>query len=272
MRRWEFHAGSGWQMSQVLGLGAEKVDHVFRRKLRQAILEEWKRLAGRHVDPKRLERYIKGMNVTQAGHKINLVLSGWDAVRVERGWAPSQQMGGDLTDGLDTYDGTEKDLRPSVLGGLSRRVIKFDFAKNANQLIDEYREASMQRYTTKAVSKQLVAAGIDHYSQEIRKLKFSPRGGPYTSPSKEFEFDGSTFRVPLPKLKWKHKSSIYSNIVRTVKADGKRGWVYSIFRMMVADGQKGLWMTRGTPPSNIFEKLLVRLPDIVQTLLEDQRP
>jgi hypothetical protein len=273
MKRWRYSGGNITAYSETIVLKAWDEDEIVKR-LRTAISKEWNALITAHVPPSHQEVYRKGMSIQPDGGEIVMRLQGFDAVKADVGWAPAQEPGGSLKDGLRTYDGSEKDMRPSVLGGAKQKIIRFDLAKSAQQVGDDYKKALTTVMMAGGISKAHVKNETDYYRMALLRLK--PPPGDTNAKGHDrvggvladvyVDSKGMKFKYVMPKMLEKHRSSVHARITRTVKADGKRGWLYSIFRTMTSD-RDDRWHTAGTPPSNVLDRLEKRLPAIVKVAM-----
>lgn len=81
------------------------------------------------------QAYLKGIEEpTVDKGKITLRLRGFEAVKVERGWAPPQTRGGNMADGIGTYTGRPMDMRPLLLySGSSPQSATHDTYKSSGK-------------------------------------------------------------------------------------------------------------------------------------------
>lgn len=90
------------------------------RRLKQRILDEWRRLAAANIkNPTMLARFQKSMRVVKTredhtGMLVELALDTMWGRALEFGWAP---FGTSFEDGIGRYDGGYHDLRPFMLTG-----------------------------------------------------------------------------------------------------------------------------------------------------------
>lgn len=232
------------------------------RKLLQAVRAEWDTLIRRHVAPSRQNDYRKGMRSSLAGGQLTLTLHGFDAVKADKGWAPAQIVSGTAEDGLNAglgeYDGTPKDMRPSVLRGRSSRVIKFDLPKSSQELVQDFQKGMLKKLMANANTMRKAQQAQAQTNRAT--LVFSRRLG-------SLAVGSDAGAVDLPKHKPFHKVPLMHRITRTVNADGKRGWLFSIFRTM-SNKRDERWFTAGTPPSNVLDRLEKSIPKLLKKVFE----
>jgi hypothetical protein len=105
-------AAAGFIEKLLKTINKEGLEHVAKNT--RALWEKHVRqeVEGAH----RQSAYIRGMQAVEATEgKVTLRLRGFDALRVEKGWAPPQTAGSTLEDGLGQYTGRPMDLRPLLL-------------------------------------------------------------------------------------------------------------------------------------------------------------
>lgn len=104
-----------------------EISKKLRSEIVKLVAAEWKEIATRKLTGSRskyLQKYLSGMApVRLEGNSIIIELNTADAVKIEAGWAPPQNPGSTIEDGIGTYDGTPKDLRPLLLhSGKSAKI------------------------------------------------------------------------------------------------------------------------------------------------------
>jgi len=99
---------------------ARYIDEAWRREVATTDRISEPSFALRNVDYR--NQYIKGIHVDSAGSQLKLELRGKDAMMVELGWSPP--LSGNFHDGIGTYDGTARDLRPWLFSFGTIRVVK----------------------------------------------------------------------------------------------------------------------------------------------------
>jgi len=120
------------------------VDKGKMRKIAKFAHSEWVRLAsgGEYIEDKKhawsdrdyRAEYLAGIRVEDQGDGVVLSLQGPRANAVELGWAPPTTS--EWADGIGTYDGTHKDLRPWLLGA-GDATVKHVMARGKKKKADD---------------------------------------------------------------------------------------------------------------------------------------
>lgn len=261
------------------------------RELASSIRRRWEELIDQYVKSPEsttakgprdyAKRYKAGIRVAIEGERILLVVKGFDAVSVERGWAPPRQRG-DIWDGIGEWTGHERDMRtflfsPGYSSGsigtvtnpktgetYEHRVLRMPLNKPAEGLAKEYEQnlgdvfVSMmerggsvvhQRRRAKMMAAKFQVGGHHHlqgWEKGISQLEVGERLGDF-------------YTNKLEKEQRKHAKPILSGITRTVQADGTRRWLFSTYRRVTTSRsqvRKRVWFTSGIKPVNLIEKYM----------------
>ena len=167
-----------------------------------------------------------------------LSIVGFDAVRVELGWAPPGQ-GAALEDGLGTYTGRKVSMIPFVLGGRFKVVIPLILGRTKAKVMTLYRRAHKYRG---GPNPEEYEAMLDAIRIRRRKLPEHPTITPGIHTGKNW-----------PKLTSRHRTSIFTRAYHapSVKAPN----AYMVFRTMLRHHEGRLWKTAGVPPANTLKAL-----------------
>ena len=115
----ETNRQTGKLINEIRQKYLSEISKKLRAEIVKMINAEWRDIATRKLTGSRakyLARYLQGIAPAEVvGDSIMLNLTTADSIKIEAGWAPPQKPGSKIEDGIGTYDGTAKDLRPLLL-------------------------------------------------------------------------------------------------------------------------------------------------------------
>jgi hypothetical protein len=260
-----------------------------RKEIVKLIDAEWRALATKKLTGSRakyLARYLQGIEpVVLKGDSIILSLGTADAAKIEAGWAPPQSNGSTINDGIGTYDGTPKDLRPLLLysgkpanvattwQSESRhwKVIKFDLGNSQSAIETVVTDWMKQKFETdnegnlagefaqkadKAFKLGLAkAVKAAKASRDRVRRRTGVSDGRANLEKKAIARLGNTKTILWSETLQKseeiqHRQHIFANM--RVRAAGRKVSFATFRTISDSPKQRNRWRAVGIPPANII--------------------